>query len=102
MTADDLNRLPQFIDGTGDGMWPIEPGTVETAACRYVKLADVLALINPPASPVPGFICLGLGSADLKERAIVNGWDMHCHFPGDLLTGGWRGDSDKRIYYIKE
>lgn len=103
MTLDDLKRLPQFIDGSGDSMWPIEPGTVETAATRYVKLSDVLALLAPtaPPSPFEGFICVGPGGAALRHTARANNWELYSFADGAMTGGGWNALDPRRSYYIK-
>lgn len=47
MNSDDLHNLPQFIDGSGDSMWPVSRGRTSLPEDTiFVRLSDVLALLE--------------------------------------------------------
>lgn len=104
MNADDLDNLPKFIDGSGDSMWPVSPGRVPLQEdAIFVRLSDVAALLaKPVCQGKVEYVSVGMGSIALYQKAKRNGWTLFSYNIDNTMSGGWRGDSPHKCYYIKK
>lgn len=55
MNADDLNKLPRYIEAPGGGMWLLPKEILDdNETVRYVKLSDVKKLLEETECPYCG------------------------------------------------
>lgn len=102
MNADDLKSLPQFIEGSDCAMLRVGANDFGFAGHVYVRLSDAAALLAKTIyQDKVKYISVGMGGIKLYEMAKRNGWTLFTYNLDDTMSGGWRGDSHHRQYYIK-
>lgn len=113
MNADDINKLPQYIEAPGGGLWgPMPAGfSIANEDAILVKLKDVKALVTDtiPACEktviVNGveYVSVGMGSAHLMAQAERYTWELYSWGnAADNLTAGWRGNTPTWEYFIRK
>lgn len=50
MNADDLNRLPRYIEAPGGGMWRVGVAAPIAEDAVFLRLSDVLAMVEKEKS----------------------------------------------------
>lgn len=113
MNADDLNKLPQYIEAPSGGLWgPLpENFSVGNEDAILVKLKDVKTLLSYTTSVcektvvVNGveYASVGMGSAHLMAQAKRYAWELYSWGDSaDNLTAGWRGNTPTWEYFIRK
>lgn len=102
MNAEDVNKLPRYIEAPGGGMWgPMPDGfTIANKDRIFVKLVDVEALVfNEEIVMQDGeeFVSVGLGGPNLMDA----GWSLYAYCATGKLTE-CAGSSPLVKYYIKK
>lgn len=103
MNADDLKLLPQFIEGSDCAMLRISSDDFGFSGPVYVRLSDVEALLaKTVCQGKVEYVSVGRGSFALYRKAKRNGWKLFAYSINNRMSGGWRGDSPYKCYYLKK